>query len=168
MILFSSSPSNPSSPACGLRPKTAILGLLILKSFFSDNSSSRIFNSTRSLVMRLFTSLRGTCSVTNPTRKSCPVMSIKVSVAWNSWVRYSVWPLNGKSSPWMVLLSIGPVTNPSMTPSFTSSTAFFRESKAPLADSTAGLPGFISITSSQQETTLIDLGKNWPLFFTWL
>jgi len=64
---ISSLPTRPSSPVWGFKPSTAILGLLIPKSFLRESFMILSLLKIFSLVINCATSLIATCSVSNAT-----------------------------------------------------------------------------------------------------
>ncbi len=81
IIVSSSLPIKPSSPACGFNPNTAKRGFSIPKSSFNVPFMIRSFLTIFSLVMWLATSAIVTCSVTNPTFIFSATINIKTSLA---------------------------------------------------------------------------------------
>lgn len=91
MVVVSSVPKAPFSPACGFRPQTAMFGVWIpflVRNWAVSLPMEMIF----SLVSCVGTSVRGMWMVARPTVSVGPVRSIPVSSAASSWVKNSVWP----------------------------------------------------------------------------
>ena len=92
IIAFCSSlPIEPFSPAWGFKPKTAILGLRIPKSFINELCNCSILEYTFSWVMLWATSFNATCPETTATLKSWAHNSIS-GLPPNFSPKYSVCP----------------------------------------------------------------------------
>ena len=165
MMLSSSLPNKPESPACGFRPNTAILGFSIQKSPFKLSLMSANLLKIFSLVMLLGTSLKGTWPVTTPTRKSSPIKSMSESEAPALVWMYSVCPAKVKASLWMFCLLMGAVTRASISPAIKSLVARSKDKKAYFPPVSLASPKSIFTSSSQQ---LIILALRWCASAAWL
>ena len=92
MHSISSRPSTPPSPACGLRPSTAILGRSTPKSRLSEPAMVRSRSPMRSVVTPLGTSQMGMWPVTRPTRRLSATIIIVWEGAPTRSAINSVWP----------------------------------------------------------------------------
>ena len=158
MISCSSVPRRPPSPLWGLRLSTAMRGMSMPKSSFSEVFIRRSLLSILSLLMERGTSLRGMWPVTTPRRSLWLVISMVTSETPNCFCRYSVCPGKPKPSPDMAFLLMGPVTRASINPSFMSDTARARAVIAAFADSGVACPGSANTLSGRQLSILIRLG----------
>ena len=105
------------SPAWGLRPKIAILGLGIKKSFCIDLIIFKILSLRVFFVTEDETLSIGIWSVNNPTFRFSPIMNIRESEEKN-FERNSVWPMKLNVSDRVFFLFIGAVTRASISPNF--------------------------------------------------
>jgi hypothetical protein len=127
--LASSEPKRPFSPACGLRPATAIRGLSMPNSVRASCTSLTTVT-TRSFLTALIASKRDTWVEMWATRKSPSMSSIAYSVVLVKWAYISVWPGNLCPARLSASLLRGAVAVASMRPALASSIARRTDSKA--------------------------------------
>ena len=130
MMVFSSSPMRPLSPAWGFRPRTAMRGVATPKSRPRLSCRRVPYFTIRSLDRVEATSLSATWPVTTPTRKLSEARTMSTSSTPALSARYSVWPGNLNWPLWMVSLLMGAVTSTSTLVEAKSFTAASRLSRA--------------------------------------
>ena len=141
IMVNSSTPSAPPSPAWGFNPSTAIRGPSIPKSSRRDCASCAILASTRACVSAPGTSDRLICCVTNPTRRSSDTIIISGSFPPLCAAKYSVWPGYANPAPCITFVFTGSVTMASRNPCFQSRTLDSSAMMADSADSREAPPG---------------------------
>ena len=170
MIVSSSFPNKPSSPAWGFNESTAIRGFTIPKSCLSDWLNMRNFDTISSTVILEGTSANGICPVTKATRRPS---FIKIINAFRPTPpkrssRYSVCPGKWNSSFWILCLLIGAVSNTSTAPRFKSVTAASKAKNAasPAIDVDCDNSTFVSSSTQLMIfTRLIPASSAWEMMF---
>ncbi|MEI9991556.1 MAG: hypothetical protein WDM86_16115 [Rhizomicrobium sp.] len=141
MIVPSSPPSTPSSPACGLRPATASRGAAMEKSRFSAARMMSAVSTMAAVVMARGTSASGMWIVSGTTRSSSLASIITARGAPVSAWRNSVCPGWGKPAAANTALLIGAVTMAAASPAIASATAVSMASTIAAAFAASGWPG---------------------------
>ena len=154
----SSSPKRPFSPACGLRPHTAIRGSAIPKSWASAAATIRARRVMSSCDSRPGTSASAQWTVSGTARRLGPASIITASsgASPQTSARNSVCPGYSKPTLASCALPMGAVTRPADAPSRQYRVASASECSASAAPGSSGFPG-VAATSSVPRTGIARL-----------
>ena len=153
MIRASSVPNRPPSPACGLRPQTAMRGVAMPKSVCNAAATIRARRSISGCDSRPDTSDSAQCTVSGTARRLGPasiITACSASIPQTS-ARNSVCPGCSKPTADNCALATGAVTTPAALPSSTQRVASASECSASAAPCSSGRPT-VAVTSSWPRT----------------